>query len=527
MAFTMARMFLLGLILLSTIFLRQEVLGAAVVVQIYAALGVSFFISFIHTTFWDQTLRARFFVPSQLVYDLLLTSYLVYLTGVNDSIFLFLYLLNIAFASVSYELAGALLVAMLSGSTYAFIYSANSNMGELNSWYDLAWTELLFLVTALLCGQLMNEIRKQRKFLESQRLNIASLELLNDRLLNSIPVGILLVGHDEYVEKINQTALDLVHLKELPSGAKKYFEVVPELKGVLQAWDKFSDTQRHRFLFSPTAGESAHLSLRIVKGFSPENSPQHILVFQDMAQTMALEEKLEFESKLAATGELAAGIAHEIRNPLASISGSVELLAQHLKPDNESDAKLLNISLRETRRLNTLITDFLEFAKPKDDSREEFKFFTLAEEVAEAVSSGRASGAFTAKLEIPQDLLVLANRERMKQVLFNLFLNACDAARPAAVLVTVKAYPSALEGRICIEVKDNGPGVPAKVAEKIFDPFFTTKPEGTGLGLPTVAQIIKAAKGNIAYVPEAGGALFRIEMPGSAPIIAKVEGIHG
>lgn len=525
LGFIMARMALMMVVLLTTIFLRQEVLGPDTILQMYAVIGASFISSLVTVSFWQHTMRVRYFVPSQLIYDLLLTSYLVYLTGVSDSIFLFLYLLNIVFASVAYQLQGALLVAGMSGGTFAAIYYVNTDMDAVAAWYNLAWHELLFLLAALLCGQLMDELRRQRILLTAQRENIARLELLNDRLLNSIPVGIILVDQDEYVQKINSAALRLVGLDHSPLMRLKYFELLPQLRGIFAAWDNLTETQRLRFLFSRAEEVRPHLSLQIMKVTGEDQRPQHILVFQDMAKMMELEQKLEFESKLAATGELAAGIAHEIRNPLASISGCIELLALHLKPDSDSDQRLLDISLRETRRLNTLITDFLEFAKPKDNTAELFSLTELVREVAEAVRAGERGGRAEIELTIPNALRVMASRERLKQVFFNLFLNAVEAAPNGAVRIEVIATAEG-SSAARIDVQDNGTGIPPAVAEKIFDPFFTTKPSGTGLGLPTVAQILKAARGEIRLVPSERGAHFRLRLPTSGTLEANV-GVSG
>ncbi|MGZ6484728.1 MAG: hypothetical protein ACXWRT_20825, partial [Bdellovibrionota bacterium] len=261
--FSLARLGLMTVVLLTTIFLRQEVLGDSAVQKIYAVLCVSFAFSLVNVSFWDQTLRVRLYIPSQLLYDLLLTSYLVYLTGVNDSIFLFLYLLNIVFASVVYQLNGALFVSASSGLIYAFIYYANIDTDNTNALYNLAYNELLFLLTALLCGQLMDELKRQKSMLETQRQNIARLELLNDRLLNSIPVGIVTVDPEEYVQNINGTALSLLSLDHAPRMRLKYYELLPDLKGILGAWKQMTEIQRLRYVFRHGEGASAQFSFNL------------------------------------------------------------------------------------------------------------------------------------------------------------------------------------------------------------------------------------------------------------------------
>ena len=237
-----------------------------------------------------------------------------------------------------------------------------------------------------------------------------------------------------------------------------------------------------------------------------------ILVLQDISELLDLESKLAFESNLSATGQLAAGIAHEIRNPLASISGSIEMLNAHLKPENEEDKKLIAIALRETKRLNQLITGFLEYAKPKENISEVFSLKTKLSEVADAVKSRLKEGSSIEFLvDIPESTRILADSEKLKQVLFNLFINSIEASKDKSTTIQVKATTEAQE--VVIDIIDDGPGIPPEIRGKIFDPFFTTKSTGTGLGLSTVAQIIKAAKGSIYLVQRESGTQFQIHLP--------------
>jgi two-component system sensor histidine kinase PilS (NtrC family) len=517
--FSLARLCLMTAVLATTIFLRQEVLGETAVLQIYAALAASFLFSLVNVSFWDETLRVRLYIPSQLLYDLLLTSFLVYLTGVNDSIFLFLYLLNIVFASVVYQLQGALLVAAVSGGIYACIYYVNVDTQSVSAFYNLAYSELLFLLTALLCGQLMDELKRQKAMLETQRQNIARLELLNDRLLNSIPVGIVTVDQNEYVQNINSTALALLGLDHAPSVRLKYYEMLPSLKGILDAWPKMTELQRLRFTFQQgfkAGGPELSFNLVPLRSLPGEEASglNHILVIEDVSLLRELEKKLDFETRLAATGELAAGIAHEIRNPLASISGSIEMLSHNLKLTDEQDQKLFGIAQREIHRLNHLITDFLEFAKPRDEAPDDFPLAEVVREVSEAMQS-REPGRLEITSELAPGVCLHANRERIKQVLFNLFLNSVEAAGTARVRITVRSSDGK-DGQVRIDVIDDGPGISPENMPKIFDPFFTTKSEGTGLGLATVARVLKAAKSEIHVLPSSRGAHFQLIIPASS-----------
>lgn len=133
--------------------------------------------------------------------------------------------------------------------------------------------------------------------------------------------------------------------------------------------------------------------------------------------------------------------------------------------------------------------------------------------MADAVLAGSQRPGVEILSKVPAGISVQANRERMKQVFFNFFLNSIEAAPEQALQIEVEAAPAGPE--IQIDVRDNGPGIPAPIAEKIFDPFFTTKSNGTGLGLPTAAQILKAARGDIQLLPASKGAHFRLRLPSS------------
>jgi two-component system sensor histidine kinase PilS (NtrC family) len=326
----------------------------------------------------------------------------------------------------------------------------------------------------------------------------------------------LVVDNEGHVQKINRTALQILSLDHPPSSLLKYYELIPSLKGVTHAWGQLTERQRLRYTFSLSDDREPHLLLQVVTLPEVEGKrSQTILVIQDVSKTLDLERKLAFETKLAATGELAAGIAHEIRNPLASISGSIELLGKHLDGVSGEDKKLLEISLRETKRLNTLITDFLEFAKPKNDTPEIFALSDLVEEVKEALKNSKKEKGLLVRNHVAPDLHAEANRERIKQVFFNLFINAVEASTSPGVEITVNASFD-LAGYLFVDVCDNGPGIAPAVAKKIFDPFFTTKSDGTGLGLPTVAQVLEAAKGKIELVNASQGAHFRLTLPAAS-----------
>lgn len=516
--FNITRLGIFIVILISTIFLRQEVLGVGTISQVYGILFLSFLISLLNVVFWKETRKSKNLMIYQLLYDLLFTSYLVSLTGVNDSIFLFLYLINIVVSAILFQLHGSLFVAGISGAIYAVLYYISVGFDQSILVYNLAYSELLFLLTALLSGQFMDQLKQQRELLTAQNRNILRLETLNNQLLNNIPLGLISVDSKESIQTINHTALELLHMDRTPEFQIRYYELLPELKGILAAWPKMTDRQKLKFQFRDSKNKKALFALQVVSYTNADievdsNDQIHLIIFQDVSKVEELEEKLALETRLSAVGQLAAGIAHEIRNPLASISGSIETLGENLKPENSEDQKLINISLREIRRLNTLITEFLEFAKPKEFRRIEFNLLDLLHEVAETMKSGlKKEIELVFSISVSPDISVDSDRERLKRVFFNLFNNSIEARKSSPVNLTIQSFfdPS---GDLNLQLKDNGTGITDEIRSKIFDPFFTTKSNGTGLGLPTVAKIVQQLRGEISSLPCESGALFQIKLP--------------
>ena len=272
------------------------------------------------------------------------------------------------------------------------------------------------------------------------------------------------------------------------------------------------------------------------------------MIFQDVTDVVAMERDLRRSERLAAVGELSANIAHEIRNPLASISGSIQLLASDQETTGES-ARLMEIVVRETDRLNTLITDFLCYARPAPMMKSRVALKGLFEDLIEMFISGCPAN-IQLDLHIAEGIELEADPEQLRQLLWNLCLNAVQAMPEGGRLglsadwarreSTQEPKPSFREGIrdvrtseqhrfadrsdreredqsgawIEIAISDSGHGIPAELQENIFDPFFTTKKEGTGLGLPTVHRIVVNHGGELQLVSEEGkGTVFLIRLP--------------
>jgi two-component system sensor histidine kinase PilS (NtrC family) len=239
-----------------------------------------------------------------------------------------------------------------------------------------------------------------------------------------------------------------------------------------------------------------------------------ICAFQDLTQIRRMEEQVRRSDRLAAIGELAAGMAHEIRNPLASLSGSVKLLSEELRLEGEG-RELMGIVTREVGRLNALITDFLQYASPRPPQLRETSLRELLQETATLIGQTRGALWRIAVVAPGEDAFrAEVDAQMIRQLLWNLTLNAMEAM-PGGGTVTVALAEEGEEVRI--DVSDSGAGIAAGDLNKVFTPFYSTKEGGTGLGLAIVFKIVENHRGHIEVESTPGrGTTVRVALPWSA-----------
>lgn len=281
-------------------------------------------------------------------------------------------------------------------------------------------------------------------------------------------------------------------------------------------------------------GELIHLGFSLSALYRSDGTSMGTIVhFQDLTQTIALEEQLRRVDRLATVGEMAARLAHEIRNPLASLSGSIQLLGEELALEG-SNRRLMDIVLRETQRLNGLLTDFLLFARPERPQLEEMDLSRMLNEVLELfMERRRGDRSVEVKAQIQPHLKILVDSKKMRQTIWNLLNNALEAM-PGGGRLEVRARwgegqepPSISEGSqwVLLEVEDTGEGIPPEDLKQIFDPFFTTKEKGTGLGLSVVHRCMEDLGGKVFVKSQKGrGTCFILWIPARPPKEKPVSG---
>jgi two-component system sensor histidine kinase PilS (NtrC family) len=253
-----------------------------------------------------------------------------------------------------------------------------------------------------------------------------------------------------------------------------------------------------------------------------------VYAFQDVTRLKEMEEQVKIMDRLAAVGRLASGMAHEIRNPLASMSGSIQILGQSLQLDDDNK-RLMDIVLKETNRLDQLLSDFVLFTHPDQRKKKQIELNTVIMDTIELFLSNPDHNMITVMTDLNGSILLEADPHQIKQVLWNLFVNAHQAMSQGGNLtITSKkvAASDLTELRqklpvgaevpcwVQLTVADTGCGIEVSDVDKVFDPFFTTKPRGSGLGLAIVYSIIESYKGQVSLKSQQDrGTTFTILLP--------------
>jgi two-component system sensor histidine kinase PilS (NtrC family) len=378
---------------------------------------------------------------------------------------------------------------------------------------------LSFYTVAFLTGYLSDRLRKTRQELREKSIDFEDLRTLQEHILKSVGSGILTLDLEGHITSWNPAAEHITgySYEEMKTHLQHVFG--QSLKGLFGHTDDLKERPfRFEGRIKKRDGTAAILGMVATLLRDETNSVRGIiLIFQDITKILQMEDQVRRQERLATVGSLAAGIAHEIRNPLASLSGSIQVLQGEL--DLQGDNKhLMDIVVRETDRLNTIITEFLEYARPKAKQNEDILLSALLSETCTLLKNSRDfPSRVEVTCEIDSGVIVRGDPQRLRQVFWNLLINACQAM-PDGGKIRMRALPFSNEGEDAhwceIVIADTGPGIPKSDLKKIFDPFFTTKIGGTGLGLAIVYRIVDDHDGTIIVDSREGeGTTFSIRIP--------------
>lgn len=350
----------------------------------------------------------------------------------------------------------------------------------------VAGTALAVISIAIVGFYLRQALEKTGLALTKTEAQKTRLESLQKAIMANIPSGILSVDSRGKIISVNKFALNILGLKEeevIGAQLGQFFPELDQLRAQLETRTSISDvsetpSNRRNISYKTRDHRDLKLGYSLARLSSQEKHEilGTLIMFQDLTEALNMEESLKLSEKLAAVGKLAAGIAHEIRNPLAGISGAAQLL--EVAALNDEDQRLLAIIKRESARLDSLITEFLEYVRPAPPKKEPIQLHKIAGHVVESLSVNPKWKGYSCKLHLtaePSAVLAVGDENKISQVLLNLLLNAGQAGAQ-------DVWVDVIEGTN-IHILDNGPGIPAAVQAQIFEPFFTTKDKGTGLGL--------------------------------------------
>lgn len=454
--------------------------------------------------------------------DALFSTCMVIATGGYSSGFTFLYSLSVINAALVLYRNGAFFSAVVHGGCLVLVglgqggvlgeevrlwladanwlggsRAAQPDMGDIVS--ALALNSVALVSVAWLSSFLAEQMREADARALEHRRSLVQLTKLHENLVASLEAALLTLNGTLEVAYANPAAFRMLGLKREALVGHRLEEFLPEL---------------HRALNEGSLPSDQHLEVRYVRGgkvsylrwsvssFRDEEGRRlgYTLIAFDISRMREMEEAVERSKRLAALGRLAASIAHEIRNPLASLSGSIQLLASSIQVEG-ADRRLMDIVVREADHLNRWISEFLDYARPTPLMAQWVDLRELVVEVVEVLKNDERAEDVSLEIEGPVELRYFGDGTRVRQVVWNLALNAVQAvrddaeARAVGARVVIRLEDGAEAVRVM--VADNGPGIPGDIQHRVFEPFFTTKTDGTGLGLATVMRHVMELKGKL------------------------------
>lgn len=472
--------------------------------------------------------RFRLFLTYlQTIWDLLFVTVLLLFTGGVESPYSFLYLLSIMNAGVLLGRRQGIYTASLCGILYGGILDLQyfglleplgllpevaQDVGAKKIFFNIFLNLIGYYLTVIIIGYLLELAAEKEKELRDKSIDYEELQRLNALTVENLDSGLLTITPDLHIRVFNRYAEILTGTSRTTVYDLPIREVFPALAGI--EWAE-NDGARGEFVYQRSDGESLMLGYYTLPFADSMGNQAGIIVnFKDLTAIKKMEEALKNADRMAALGGLSARMAHEIRNPLAAMSGSVQLLAEH-GSIVESDKRLLDIVLRESERLNDIISEFLAYAKPAVPKMEALNLKELAEDMRLLTASDKRFEGIAVVNEIPAELVLQADANQIRQVLLNLLHNAAEAmAGQVGAMIRIAGKKRGVEPFAVLSVTDNGPGIAPVIAAGLFEPFSTTKPQGTGLGLAISYRIIEAHGGSIVCEsPRQGGCRFVIKLP--------------
>ncbi|MGA2402163.1 MAG: ATP-binding protein [Syntrophobacteraceae bacterium] len=491
----------------------------------------------------ERLRRIVHFARVQILFDLGAVTVLVYMTGGIESSFSYLYMLVIISSALLLYRRGSLLTASACALIYGLLLDLQyfgwisplqllSGTGQEHDsgtyFFCILMNTAGFLLVGFLAGYLAEEIRRSSRRVREREKDLSELSTLHRSIVQSMTSGLLTVDLKGCIIFSNNAAHEILGIESDKIAGRSVTEIFPAVD-ILQLPRGDGPGSRK----SAGRMETAYThptGMQITLGYSASNLQNEsgetfgwIILFIDLTKLKAIEEHIQRMERLVLAGRFAAEIAHEIKNPLAAMSGAMQMLQGEMG-HNALHKKLMGIVQREIGRINELVTEFLWMAKgsPKSAQVEDVALCSAIEEIIALLKAKRqVTTSHAIRTHFQARPSVAIDPHHLHRVLWNLLVNALEAMPEGGELSIHVDRHDPLENSDLaarIDICDTGCGIADEALKRIFDPFFTTKTNGTGLGLSIVYQLVEKAGGRIEVSrPESGhGAVFSLFFPPSA-----------
>jgi len=353
----------------------------------------------------------------------------------------------------------------------------------------------------------------------SHGINVLSEKLLKSRSMSDLILASTKTGMVSFKENfelsfINDSALKILGLEKNESDGERIINLLGSIvkEGINQAFKK-DNTFTFDSLNVIVNGKERYLNVTILPYYDPVGEKTVLITIDDVTENVKLIKEAQRDESLKMLGLFTTGVAHEIRNPLTSIKGFIQLLNKRISDESENK-RLINLSMKEIERLESLIKDLIIYAKPSKPNVEWINVVGICEDVIQILSQRISQKKINLNINLPNGLYVKGDRKQLFQVFFNLTLNAIQAVKPEIGVINIYADIDKERDSVRIVIEDNGIGIPSEDLNKIFTPFFTTKDKGVGLGLAISRRIMNDNDGKLTFESKYGeGTKFVLELP--------------
>ncbi len=467
----------------------------------------------------------RRFAYLQIITDCLLTTILIVITGSSQSIFTIIYFFPIISSAIILYRQGALLLASIAtfcngailyaeyyGITVPLLHDGESALTSIQVvLHYFAIRGLTFFLVGLLSAILSERLLRAETELSRTSQNLDRLALLYKQIFDDIATGIITVDTQGIITSFNRSAGVITGYNALDVLGQKIASKFPELSTLK------TDLIRPMAILIKKDGSKIPVGYSWTRLNMPGDCENcRVYTMQDLTIIKKMEEKVRQSEKMAAIGELAAGVAHEFRNPLAAISGASQVLEQEFSK-NTPNYSLINIIVRECNRLDGTVSDFLHFSKPATPEKNWLSLGNVVNETLDILKQGRNwNDKITVETHIPENQDCWADSGQLIRIILNLLENAGNFIDENHGVITITASEINEENqeKTLLQISDNGPGIDPSITKQLFEPFFTTRENGTGLGLAIVKQLVESHGGVIWAENDAtGGAIFSFTLP--------------